>query len=91
MLRHVARFASEHRLLFVGTYRDIELDRQHPLSNALEPLRRETNYERIVLKGLDRDEVNAKAMRHLREVLTERQQALIGLPAPQGDQPNQAS
>ena len=39
----------------------------------------------------DRDEVNAKAMRHLREVLTERQQALIGLPAPQGDQPNQAS
>ena len=57
MMRHVARFAPQHRMLILGNYRDVELDRQHPLSDALAALRREVEYERIVLKGLAPDEV----------------------------------
>jgi class 3 adenylate cyclase/tetratricopeptide (TPR) repeat protein len=58
MLRHVARFARQERILIVGAYRDIELDRQHPLSEALAQLRREAEYERLLLKGLDTGEVS---------------------------------
>ena len=57
MLRHVARFARQQRILVVGAYRDIELDSEHPLSEALGQLRHETEYERLLLKGLDRGEV----------------------------------
>jgi len=52
MLRQIARFAPQHKLLLIGAYRDVELDRTHPLADALQAIRRETNYERIVLKGL---------------------------------------
>ncbi len=58
MLRHVARFAPRQRILLLGAYRDVELDRQHPLAEALVGLHRETNYERILLKGLDVGEVS---------------------------------
>ncbi|HEY8172259.1 MAG TPA: AAA family ATPase [Dehalococcoidia bacterium] len=57
MMRHVARFAPKHRILVLGAYRDVELDRQHPLADALSALRREVEYERIALKGLAPDEV----------------------------------
>src|SRR5215468_3319312 len=53
MLRHVARVVPRHRILVLGLYRDVELDRQHPLADALGALRREAPYERVVLKGLD--------------------------------------
>src|SRR5262249_38077922 len=52
-LRRVARAVSTRRLLVVGLYRDAELDRQHPLADALGALRREAPYERVVLRGLD--------------------------------------
>ena len=42
MLRHVARFAPRGRLLVLGAYRDVEVDRQHPLRDALGALPRET-------------------------------------------------
>lgn len=57
MLRHVARFVARNRILITGAYRDVEIDRQHPLADALGALRRETNYERLVLKGLDAGEI----------------------------------
>jgi hypothetical protein len=47
MFRHVARAVSQHRLLVIGLYRDVELDRQHPLADALGALRREAPYERV--------------------------------------------
>jgi class 3 adenylate cyclase len=53
MLRHVARAVPRRRMLVLGLYRDVELDRQHPLADALGTLRREAPYERVVLKGLD--------------------------------------
>jgi hypothetical protein len=59
MMRHVARFVTKHRILMLGAYRDVELDRQHPLSDALAQLRREVEYERIALKGLDEGDIGA--------------------------------
>src|SRR5262249_34980969 len=59
MLRHVARAVPQHRMLLLGLYRDVELDRQHPLADALGVLRREAPYERVVLKGLDVGRVGA--------------------------------
>ena len=40
LLLHVARNLQGARLLIVGTYRDVEVDRAHPLSGALAELRR---------------------------------------------------
>jgi predicted ATPase len=44
-------------MLILGGYRDVELDRQHPLAAALADLRREAPFERIVLKGLQDAEI----------------------------------
>jgi len=57
MLRHVARFLPGQRTLVLGAYRDVELDRQHPLADALAALRREAEYERILIKGLHEGDV----------------------------------
>src|SRR5262245_14399828 len=59
LLRHVARFAPRGRLLVLGAYRDVEVDRQHPLAEALGTLPRETRYEHVGLTGLDRRPVQA--------------------------------
>jgi len=57
MLTHVSRNLAGARLLIVGTYRDVELDRSHPLSAALAELRRVSSYGRVLLRGLNADEV----------------------------------
>jgi tetratricopeptide (TPR) repeat protein len=57
MLTHVSRSLAGARLLIVGTYRDVEVDRSHPLSAALAELRRVSTYERVLLRGLNADEV----------------------------------
>ncbi len=57
MLIHLARNLSGTRLLLVGTYRDVEVDRTHPLSAALAELRRVDSFARIPLRGLSPDEV----------------------------------
>ena len=57
MLTHVARNLSGARLLIVATYRDVEVDRAHPLSGALAELRRVKSFDRIGLRGLTADEV----------------------------------
>jgi tetratricopeptide (TPR) repeat protein len=57
MLTHVSRNLAGARLLIVGTYRDVEVDRSHPLSAALAELRRVSTYGRILLRGLNADEV----------------------------------
>ena len=59
LLRHVARFAPRGRLLVLGAYRDVDVDRQHPLAEALGTLPRETRYEHVGLTGLDRAAVQA--------------------------------
>ena len=57
MLIHVSRNLAGARLLIVGTYRDVEVDRSHPLSAALAELRRVSTYGRVLLRGLNADEV----------------------------------
>jgi tetratricopeptide (TPR) repeat protein len=57
MLTHVSRNLAGARLLIVGTYRDVEVDRSHPLSAALAELRRVSTYGRVLLHGLNADEV----------------------------------
>jgi DNA-binding CsgD family transcriptional regulator len=59
LLRHVVYFAAHARLLLVGTYRDLELGPDHPLTAILPVLRREAGAAPLALKGLDADEVAA--------------------------------
>jgi len=60
MLRHLLRPREPMRLLVLGTYRDTELDRAHPLAQVLADLRREpVQIERVRLRGLDADGVSA--------------------------------
>jgi eukaryotic-like serine/threonine-protein kinase len=59
LLQYLARNLRRDRVLVVGTYRDVDLDRQHPLADALGSLRREQLYERVLLRGLNRDGVKA--------------------------------
>jgi serine/threonine protein kinase/tetratricopeptide (TPR) repeat protein len=57
MLTHMSRHLSGTRILILGTYRDVEVDRSHPLSAALAELRRMSSYGRVLLRGLNADEV----------------------------------
>jgi class 3 adenylate cyclase len=57
MLVYLARNLAGARILLVGTYRDVEVDRTHPLSTALADLRRIDSFKRIALRGLSPDEV----------------------------------
>jgi len=57
LLEHLARRLEGSRLLVVGTYRDMELDRHHPLSETLATLRRSPGFERVLLRGLDAEDV----------------------------------
>jgi DNA-binding CsgD family transcriptional regulator len=57
LLLHVARNLHGARILVVGTYRDVEVDRAHPLSAALTELHRASNVGRVQLHGLSTDEV----------------------------------
>ncbi len=53
LLRHVVRSPEPMRLLIIGTYRDTDLDRSHPLAEVLADLRRDLGVERLALDGLD--------------------------------------
>jgi DNA-binding winged helix-turn-helix (wHTH) protein/tetratricopeptide (TPR) repeat protein len=57
LLQFLARELRDARLLLVGTYRDVELRRQHPLAQVLGDLAREPRCQRIVLRGLAQGDV----------------------------------
>lgn len=58
-LRYVARQLADLPLLVVVTYRDTELDRQHPLHQLMPVLVREAHATRIHLRPLPEDAVKA--------------------------------
>jgi tetratricopeptide (TPR) repeat protein len=58
LLVHLARNLQGARLLVVGTYRDVEVDRSHPLSAILAELRRVSTFARVLLRGLTVNEVH---------------------------------
>ncbi|MDP9237002.1 MAG: AAA family ATPase [Chloroflexota bacterium] len=57
MLQFLARDLAGARLLVLGTYRDVELGRQHPLAQTLAELAREQVGTRVLLRGLGEPEV----------------------------------
>ena len=57
LLQFVARELGGARLLLIGTYRDMELSRQHPLAEALGELNRERLFQRVLLRGLTQEDV----------------------------------
>jgi class 3 adenylate cyclase/tetratricopeptide (TPR) repeat protein len=59
MLRHLARFASQQRILVVGAYRDEDVDKGHPLTGALQALERETQLDHLKLGPLGGEGVKA--------------------------------
>lgn len=58
LLRVVARKATTLPVVVVGTYRDTDLDRRHPLAEALPLLRREVEPTRLALAGLPTEAVH---------------------------------
>ena len=58
LLQHASRDLARAPVLILGTYRDTELTRTHPLSQALATLNREPNFSRLSIRGLDRAQVS---------------------------------
>ncbi|HLF04058.1 MAG TPA: AAA family ATPase, partial [Dehalococcoidia bacterium] len=56
LLQFLARQMEDSRLLVVGCYRDVDLSRQHPLSETLAQLSREPIFQRVPLPGLSRED-----------------------------------
>jgi DNA-binding SARP family transcriptional activator len=59
LLRHVTRSSEAKRVLVLGTYRDTELDGNHPVIDLLADLRRQASVQRLALTGLDQAAVAA--------------------------------
>ena len=59
LLRHLLRSNQLDGVMVLGTYRDTDLDRTHPLADTLADLRRVPDVERVLLRGLDVDGVVA--------------------------------
>ena len=57
LLQFLARDLKDASILVIGTYRDMELGRQHPLSQTLGELSRQGLSARIVLRGLTEQDV----------------------------------
>ena len=58
LLEFLAQEFSDSRLLVIGTYRDVDLSRQHPLVETLGELTRERLFQRVLLRGLSQDDVS---------------------------------
>ncbi len=57
LLRFLARQLADTGLLVIGTYRDVELGRHHPLAETLADLTAVEGARRIALRGLDAEAV----------------------------------
>jgi predicted ATPase/phosphoribosyl 1,2-cyclic phosphodiesterase/anti-anti-sigma regulatory factor len=61
LLHHLARHLADLPLLIMGTYRDVELDLEHPLRDLMSTLSRSPIYHHLSLKRLNKD--------HMRQML----------------------
>ena len=57
LLEFVARELANARVMIIVTYRDMDLSRQHPLSRTLGELTRERLFQRLLLRGLEQEDV----------------------------------
>jgi predicted ATPase len=55
LLQHLVRHTRAQRVLLLGTYRDVEVSREHPLAAALRDLNRERLVERIDVRRLSEE------------------------------------
>jgi len=76
LLRHLLRAEEPSRILVIGTYRDTDLDRTHPLSELLADLRRSPGVERFPLAGFTTEEVEAFVAAAAGEELDDAKRAL---------------
>jgi ATP/maltotriose-dependent transcriptional regulator MalT len=53
LLQFLAQHLADSHILVVGCYRDVELSRQHPLSETLARISREADYQRHALRRMD--------------------------------------
>ena len=60
LLGHLLRALREERVLFLASYREIELDRAHPLSRSLVDWNRERLTTRLLLKRFDAEGTRAQ-------------------------------
>jgi DNA-binding winged helix-turn-helix (wHTH) protein/tetratricopeptide (TPR) repeat protein len=67
LLRFAARELADCGLLFLGTYRDVELRRGHPLASLLGELARLPHFQRLLLRGLELADVES----YLRETIND--------------------
>lgn len=58
LLEFLASQLSDSNIMLVGTYRDTEVSREHPLSSALAQLARSESYQREELKGLATEHIS---------------------------------
>ena len=56
LLQFLVRRLAGSPMLVLGCYRDVELSRQHPLSETLAQLTREPIFRREILRGLDQED-----------------------------------
>ncbi len=59
LLQHLARYSRTDRILLLGTYRDVEMNRQHPLEAALLDLSREGIVQEVEVRRLGREATSA--------------------------------
>jgi predicted ATPase len=59
LLQFLVREIADARLLVLGTYRDVEVSRDHPLADVLPQLRRERTVDRVLLRGLPEAEIHS--------------------------------
>jgi pimeloyl-ACP methyl ester carboxylesterase len=57
LLKHIVRSPGESRVLILGTYRETEIARTHPLAETLADLRRDRAFERVPIQGLGERDV----------------------------------
>ena len=57
LLEFLARQLADARLLVLGTYRDVELGRQHPLERTLAGLARSGASDRVLLRGITEEDI----------------------------------
>jgi len=67
----ISKEISSARVMLLGTYRDVEVDRRHPLSQTLGALIREPNFRRVQLSGLSLQDVGLFVEQRTGATLTE--------------------
>jgi predicted ATPase/class 3 adenylate cyclase len=75
LLQYLVRGLRNDRILIVGAYRDVELERTHPLAEVLSSLRREPVYKRVLLRGLPEEDIVALLQAVSEENTTEENEA----------------